>query len=86
MSSQYRKIRYEGEGPYGSIDEHWLYIHSHDTVDVVNVYDDNGNHLFSFTETGFDMGMALQVAFSNWQDEKMILVPTDEWNEKIKNK
>jgi hypothetical protein len=84
MSSQYRKIKYESEGPYGSIEEKYLYIHSHDTVDVVNVYDDNGNHLFSFSETGFDMGQALVIAFTNWQDKRIEKVSNDEWNNLVK--
>jgi len=85
MSSQYRKIKYESEGSYGSVKEKYLYIHSHDTVDIVNVYDDNGNHLFSFSETGFDMGHALAIAFTNWQDVRMEKVSNDEW-ENIINK
>ena len=40
--------------------------------------------LFCFTETGFDMGMALQVAFSNWQDERLITVPIQEFKKLIK--
>jgi len=84
MSSQYRKIKYQSEGPYASWEDRWLYIHSHDTCDVVNVFNENGEHLFCFSETGFDLGMALQVAFSNWQDERMIHVGWDEWNDKIK--
>jgi hypothetical protein len=84
MSSQYRKIKYESEGPWGSVEEKYLYIHSHGTVDVTNVYDDNGEHLFSFSETGFDMGSALAVAFTNWQDPRMELVTYDEWKNKIK--
>jgi hypothetical protein len=84
MSSQYRKIKYDSEGPYGSVEEKYLYIHSHDTVDIVNVYDDNGSHLFSFSETGFDMGQALSIAFTNWQDIRMEKVLNDEWNDLIK--
>ena len=71
MSSQYRKIKYEAEGPYGSKEEKYLYIHSHDTVDVINVFDEDGDKLFSFSESGFDMGQALAVAFTNWRDDRM---------------
>jgi hypothetical protein len=78
MSSQYRKIKYETEGPYGSTEEKYLYIWSHDTVDIVHVYNDDGELIFSFSETGFDMGSALAVAFTNWQDEKLEnLTPED---------
>jgi hypothetical protein len=84
LSSQYRKIKYQEEGPYGSWLDRYLYIHSHDTVDIVHVYDDTGDHLFTFSETGFDMGEALVVAFSNWKDERMIPVGWNEWKEKIK--
>lgn len=85
MSSQYRKIRYDEEGPYGSTIERYLYIWSHDTVDVVRVYDDEGNELFNFSEAGFDMGQALAVAFTNWKDERMESVGVAEFNN-IKNK
>ncbi len=84
MSSQYRKIKYDEEGPYGSTVERYLYIWSHDTVDVVHVYDDNGDKLFTFGETGFDMGQALAVAFTNWKDERMEIVRTKEFNEMVK--
>ena len=78
MSSQYRKIKYEEEGPYGTTLERHLYIWSHDTVDVVHVHDDKGNKLFSFSETGFDMGQALSVAFTNWKDERLERVTSEE--------
>jgi hypothetical protein len=72
MSSQYRKIKYKEEGPYGSTVDRYLYIWSHDTVDVVNIFDDKGNHMFSFSEgTEFDMGKALVVALTDWKHEKM---------------
>ncbi len=86
MSSQYRKIKYDEEGPYGSTVERYLYIWSHDTVDVVHVYDDEGEKLFTFGETGFDMGQALAVAFTNWQDERMESVGTVEFDKVVKNK
>ncbi len=85
MSSQYRKIKYQEEGPYGSWLDRYLYIHSHDTVDIVHVYDDTGERLFTYSETGFDMADALVVAFTNWQDERMEPVGTIEF-EKIINK
>jgi hypothetical protein len=85
MSNSYRKIKYESEGPYGSSDEKWLYIHMNNSSDIVSVYDDDGDMLFSFIETGFDMGMALQVAFSNWQDERLLPVPIEEFKKLINN-
>lgn len=78
MSSQYRKIKYEEEGPYGTTLERHLYIWSHDTADSVHVHDDKGNKLFSFSETGFDMGQALSVAFTNWKDERLERVTSEE--------
>ena len=42
MSSQYRKIKYDTEGPYGTTEEKWLYVWSHDTVDITHVFDDDG--------------------------------------------
>ena len=84
MSSQYRKIKYDSEGPWGSVEEKYLYFHSHGTVDIVNVYDDGGNWLFSFSETGFDMGQALVVALTDWQDPRMEPVSYEEWKKLIK--
>ena len=78
MSSQYRKIKYETEGPYGSTEEKWLYIWSHDTVDITHIFDNDGEELFSFSETGFNMGDALAVVFTNWKDDRMEqLTPED---------
>ena len=45
-----------------------------------------GEKLFTFGETGFDMGQALAVAFTDWQDERMESVGTKEFNEIIKDK
>ena len=45
MSSQYRKIKYESEGPYGSTEEKWLYVWSHDTVDITHVFGDDGEEI-----------------------------------------
>ena len=42
--------------------------------------------MFTFGETGFDMGQALAVAFTNWQDERMLSVGTVEFEEIVKNK
>jgi hypothetical protein len=71
MSSSYRKIKYQEEGPYGSWVDKYLYIWSHNTVDVTHVFDENGEQLFCYSETGFDMSQALVVAFTNWNDERM---------------
>jgi hypothetical protein len=86
MSSQYRKIKYQEEGPYGSTVDRYLYIWSHDTVDIVHVYDYTGNELFTFSETVFDMGQALSVAFTDWSDNRMEKVYFDEWEEIINKK
>lgn len=78
MSSQYRKIKYETEGPYGTTEEKWLYVWSHDTVDITHVFGDVGEELFCYSETGFDMGQALAVIGTNWKDERMKeLTPDD---------
>lgn len=77
MSSQYRKIKYETEGPYGSTEEKWLYVWSHDTVDIVHVFDDYGERLFSYSETGFDMGDAIS-AIANWDEEKLEIMTREE--------
>lgn len=87
MSSSYRKIQYESEGPYGSTEERYLYIKSNNSSDVITVYDDDGDYVFSFSETGFDMGQALVTALTDWQNLKMEIVSQDEWESKInKNK
>jgi hypothetical protein len=78
MSSQYRKIKYETEGPYGTTEEKWLYVWSHDTVDIVHVFDDYGERLFSYSETGFDMGHALAIIGTDWQNEKMEMMTREE--------
>jgi hypothetical protein len=77
MSSQYRKIKYETEGPYGSTEEKWLYVWSHDTVDIVHVFDNDGERLFSYSETGFDMGDAIS-AIANWDEEKLEMMTREE--------
>ena len=78
MSSQYRKIKYEEEGPYGSTVDRYLYVWSHGTVDITHVFDDNGEELFCYSETGFDMGQALAIIGTDWQNEKMEkLTPKD---------
>jgi len=77
MSSQYRKIKYETEGPYGSTEEKWLYVWSHDTVDIVHIYDNDGERLFSYSETRFNMGDAIS-AIANWDEEKLeMMTPED---------
>jgi hypothetical protein len=77
MSSQYRKIKYETEGPYGSTEEKWLYVWSHDTVDIVHVFDNDGERLFLYSETGFDMGDAIS-AIANWDEEKLEMMTREE--------
>jgi hypothetical protein len=84
MSSKYRKIKYETEGPYGTTEEKYLYVWSHDTVDVVHVYDDNGEELFCYSETGFDMSQALAVIGTNWQDPRLEPISITEF-ENIRN-
>lgn len=86
MGSNYKKIQYESEGNYASTEKHYLYIAANRSVDSVNVYDEDGDLLFGFCEWGnFDMGNALVVAFSNWNDDRMEDVSIDEIN-MIKNK
>jgi hypothetical protein len=78
MSSQYRKIKYETEGSYGSTEEKWLYVWSHDTVDITHVFDNDGEFLFCYSETGFDMGHALAIIGTDWQNEKMEMMTREE--------
>jgi hypothetical protein len=81
MGSNYKKIKYESEGPHGSTEENWLYIGSSRSTDIVTVYSNEGAYLFSFSETGFDMGMALKTAFTDWNDERMVDVSYSELKE-----
>ncbi len=79
MSSTYRKIQYETMGPYGSTEKKYLYIHYHNTCDIVNVYDEAGVHLFSYDEWGdFDMGKAIVVALSDFNNERLESLTPDE--------
>ena len=43
---------------------------SHDTVDITHVYDDTGEELFCYSETGFDMGQKLSICH-RLQNERM---------------
>lgn len=79
MSSEYRKIRYQEEGPYGSTLEKYLFVWSHNTVDVMNFFDDNFNFLFSYSETSFNMGDAISIAV-NWDEQKMENLTIEEIN------
>ena len=78
MSSQYRKIKYEEEGPYGSTDERYLYVWSHSTVGITHVYDDTGEELFCYSGTGFNMGQALSIIGTNWQNDRMEMMEKEE--------
>lgn len=80
MSSQYRKIKYQEEGSYGSMVDRFLYVWSHDTVDITHVFDDTGEELFSYSDSisGFDMGQALAVVGTDWKNEKMEIMTREE--------
>ena len=84
MSYQYRKIAFETQGNYGSTTKEFLYIHYNATMDIVTAYDERGNHLFTFDEWGdFDMGKALVVALSNFEDERLLPVSGEEFDKLI---
>lgn len=79
MGNNYKKIEFESEGNYGSTEKHWLYIKSNRTCDYTTYYDENGNVLFCFGEFGeFDMGEAIKVSLTNWNDERMIDLTIEE--------
>jgi len=72
MGNNYKKIEFETEGIYGSTEKHWLYIKSNRTCDCVTYYHENGSELFNYCEWGdFDMGEAIKVSLTNWNDERM---------------
>lgn len=79
MSSEYRKIKYQEEGAYGSIVEKYIYVWSHNTSDIMVFFDDNFNYLFSYAETSFNMGDAISIAV-NWDDDKMQILTAEEIN------
>jgi hypothetical protein len=57
---------------YASTEKHTLYIKSSRSCDYVTIYDENGKQMFGFGEWGdFDMGQALVVALTNWNEERM---------------
>jgi hypothetical protein len=73
MGSNYKKIEYETMGAWGSTEKGFLYIKSNRSSDYVAVYDHFGEQLFIYDQWGnFDMGNALVVALSNWNDERML--------------
>ena len=74
MSHTYKKIKFTQSGFYGSIDEEYLYFDANNSCDITTVYDQRGHYLFN-------MGEALKVAFTNWQDKRMETVSWDEWDE-----
>lgn len=79
MGSNYKKIKYETQGGYGSVEQKNLYIKSSRTNDFVSFYDENGNEIFSFDEfADFNMGEAIKIALTNWNDEKMENVSIEE--------
>ena len=87
MSRSLKKIEFETEGPYGSVDKEFLYIKSNNSMDITTIYDERGNHLFSYSDDHeFGMDDALIVALSNWQDERMITVSNQEWKDIIETK
>jgi hypothetical protein len=86
MSSNYRKIKYQTEGPYASTDEEYLYIEYNATLDYTRFYNQFGDELFTCHEWGdFDMSDAIVIALTNFKNEKLENVSTDEI-EKIFNK
>lgn len=51
MSHTDEKTTYFEEGAYGSTTKHTLYMHMNNTCDITTFYDDNGNLIFSFSDT-----------------------------------
>jgi hypothetical protein len=86
MSSQYRKIEYDVEDYHGSTNKEMLYIQYNNASDHVNVYDQYGNHLFTYGEVGFDMGQALTVALNNLKDERLIPISGNEFRNIVEKK
>jgi len=82
MSHSYRKIEYEMPGSYGSTDKGFLLIDYNNTSDTTSVYDEGGNHLFTYGDWGdFDMGAAITVALNNFTDKRLQVISKREFEE-----
>ena len=81
MSSEYRKIKYNEEGPYGSTDEFYLYVHYHNTCDVTNIYDHHFNHVMSYGDR--PEGMAWAIAQIEGYTDRLEMLTTEDF-EKFK--
>ena len=78
MSHNYRKIEYETEGSYKG----FLLIDYNNSSDLTTVYDESGNHLFTFSETGeFDMGAAITVALNDFTNKRLQVITRGEFEE-----
>ena len=51
MSHVFKKITYEQEGTWGSTEIRTLYCHQNNSCDIVSIYNDKGEHLFSYSDT-----------------------------------
>ena len=81
MGSNYKKIEFDSQGSYGSTEKRHLYIQYNRTGDFVAVFNQFGDCLFMYDEWGdFDMGHALVVALTNYDDERLLDCTPDEIN------
>lgn len=51
MSTYTYKTEYNLEGPFGDIETKTLYVKHYNGCDVVSYYDENGEYLFSVSDT-----------------------------------
>lgn len=87
MSHNYRKIKYEEEGPYGSTEEKYLYVDYNATSDYTTIYGNEGQYLITLSEWGnFSMEDAMVTIISNFSDPKLEYLGEGEYEKIFKNK
>ena len=77
MGCNYKKVRYQREGSYGSLEDCTLYIKSSRSTDITSYYDNEGNLLFCSDDCTNSLEQALRVALISDWDELSNLDPGD---------
>ncbi len=71
MGRNYKKIKYEEEGSYGSTELKYLYVAYSRSCDETCYYDERGNLIFCHGDRDFNLSHAIHVANTNWNDPRM---------------
>jgi hypothetical protein len=76
MSHRYKKVPYVTMGDWASTDHRFILVHENLSTDIVSIYDDTGECLFSFDEWGNedekDLGEAIIYALTTFNEEDYI--------------